>query len=180
MVLTGEGADELFAGYAYYKALDRGVNLQTELRRSISSMHNVNLQRVDRMTMAHSIEGRVPFLDVAMIEAAESIPSSLKLRDGMEKWILRKVFDDLLPQEILWREKRQFDEGSGAVDLLSELTTGWMPPEAAESRRARFPDTPLRTHEECIYHMLLTDNYGRPEAILRNTGRWAERPDTAT
>ena len=80
VVLTGEGADELFAGYAYYKDYaNRATTLQDELRRSVGVMHDVNLQRVDRMTMAHSVEGRVPFLDLSMIDLAFRIPPELKL-----------------------------------------------------------------------------------------------------
>ena len=81
-----------------------------ELRRSVMSLHNINLQRVDRMTMAHSIEGRVPFLDVEMIELAQTIPPELKLhRNGgprvIEKWVLRRACEDLLPAAVVWRDK---------------------------------------------------------------------------
>jgi asparagine synthase (glutamine-hydrolysing) len=176
VVLTGEGADELFAGYDYYKALDAGIDLEAELRRSVGSMHNVNLQRVDRMTMAHSIEGRVPFLDVAMIEIAQAVPADLKLRGGTEKWILRHAFEDLLPREIAWRDKRQFDEGSGTVGLLTELTERLAARRQLQSRRAQFPDAHLRSREECAYHALLLDAYPRPETILDNVARWSDRP----
>ncbi len=176
VVLTGEGADELFAGYAYYGELDGGVDLHGELRRSIESMHNVNLQRVDRMTMAHSIEGRVPFLDVAMIEMAQTVPAALKLRDGVEKWILRHAFEDLLPPEILWRKKAQFDEGSGMVGVLSELTKRWVTPGQLSALQDTYPDARLRSHEEAAYHRLLLERYAHPEAIIENMGRWAERP----
>lgn len=124
VVLTGEGADELFAGYRYHRSLHRPNRLQDELVRSVAALHNMNLQRVDRMTMAHSIEGRVPFLDVDVIELALRIPTDLKLRGAppVEKWILRKAFEDMLPGNIVWREKTQFDEGSGTADLVSKLT----------------------------------------------------------
>jgi len=122
VVLTGEGADELFAGYRYQRYLHDDA-LRDELVRSVAALHNMNLQRVDRMTMAHSIEGRVPFLDVKVVELALRIPSALKLRGSppVEKWILRKTFEDKLPADIVWREKTQFDEGSGTADLLPEL-----------------------------------------------------------
>jgi len=74
VILSGEGADELFAGYRYYRGYEDPALLRRELRRSVRSLHNINLQRVDRMTMAHSIEGRVPFLDLEMIELAATIP----------------------------------------------------------------------------------------------------------
>jgi asparagine synthase (glutamine-hydrolysing) len=86
VILTGEGADELFAGYRYYHDYEDPTLFGRELRRSVQSLHNINLQRVDRMTMAHSIEGRVPFLDVEMIELAQTIPPRLKLlRNGVRK-----------------------------------------------------------------------------------------------
>src|SRR5690606_35412183 len=109
--------------------------LRSELRRSVAGLHNVNLQRVDRLTMVHSIEGRVPFLDVAMIEAAQRVPASLKRRDGIEKWILRRACEDLLPPEIAWRDKRQFDEGSGIAALLPRITERWVGPDELERYR---------------------------------------------
>ena len=123
VILTGEGADELFAGYRYYRDYEDSALFRRELRRSVQCLHNVNLQRVDRMTMVHSIEGRVPFLDVEMIELAQTIPPELKLKKdngprAVEKWVLRKACEDLLPAEIVWRDKEQFDEGSGTIDLL--------------------------------------------------------------
>ena len=102
-----------------------------ELTRSLGTMHNINLQRVDRVTMAESLEARTPFLDRELIDFAHSIPTTLKLRridpDAIEstgatteKWILRKACTDLLPTALVWREKAQFDEGSGTVDALGD------------------------------------------------------------
>ncbi|MCP9490131.1 MAG: asparagine synthase-related protein [Solirubrobacteraceae bacterium MAG38_C4-C5] len=79
VALTGEGADELFAGYAYHAGIEDHDVLRDELRRSVQALHDVNLQRVDRMTMAHSLEGRPPFLDDAVIDLAGRIPTQLKL-----------------------------------------------------------------------------------------------------
>ena len=179
VVLTGEGADELFAGYAYYEAYSQAGDLQDELRRSIGTLHNINLQRVDRLTMAHSIEGRVPFLDVEMIDLALAVPPELKLcggRDGtLEKWILRKACEDLLPPEILWREKEQFDEGSGTLAVLPELLGHWLGADQAQRYRAEHPEAGLVSREECVYHRLLLEAYERPEAILANVARWSQR-----
>lgn len=126
VVLTGEGADELFAGYTYYRGYRQADALAAEITRSIAAMHNVNLQRVDRMAMAHGVEARVPFLDGEVIACAQRIPVGLKLRDvggrrAVEKWILRAAASDLLPDAIVWRDKMQFDEGSGTIDLLPEV-----------------------------------------------------------
>ena len=179
VILTGEGADELFAGYTYYKGIDDLSVLQKELRRSIASLHNINLQRVDRMTMAHSIEGRVPFLDVEMIRLGQRIPARFKLdaRLGPEKWVLRKAFEDLLPAEILWRDKEQFDEGSGTVDLVEGTLNEMIDPEEMEVYRSEHKDSHLRSAEEALYHKIFMDVYRRPEPILENVGRWAERPE---
>lgn len=178
VILTGEGADELFAGYTYYKGIPDEQILHQELRRSVSSLHNINLQRVDRMVMAHSIEGRVPFLDLKMIELAQRIPVHLKLRGNppVEKWILRKAFEDSLPSEIVWRQKEQFDEGSGTVDLLTEMLATTMGDAEAQAYRQRHPEVHLRSAEECHYHQLFREVFDHPAPILANVGRWAERP----
>lgn len=117
VVLTGEGADELFAGYAYHRDY-HGVQLHRELRRSIKSLHHINLQRVDRMSMAHGLEARVPFLDTAVIGLALSIPPDLKLARGFHKFILRHAAARVLPPEIAWRAKEQFDHGTGSAEAL--------------------------------------------------------------
>lgn len=178
VILTGEGADELFAGYTYYKDIEGDEALHRELHRSVTSLHNLNLQRVDRLTMRHGLEGRVPFLDIDLIELAQTIPPQLKLarrNSGrlVEKWILRKACEDLLPAEIVWRDKEQFDEGSGTVDmlpaLLQEAAAGIDPVSYAE----QFPEDNLRSVEECFYHKLLVESYSRPQPVLQNVGRWA-------
>ncbi len=178
VILTGEGADELFAGYTYYKGITDQSILHEELRRSVSALHNVNLQRVDRMTMAHSIEGRVPFLDLEMIKLGQMIPSDLKLPGGVgpEKWILRKAFEDLLPHEIVWRDKEQFDEGSGTVDLVNTALARVMNKQEAVRYQHLHGKSNLRSPEECHYHQLFMDVFDNPEPILSNVGRWAERP----
>jgi asparagine synthase (glutamine-hydrolysing) len=180
VILTGEGADELFAGYGYYTSYKDPALLQLELRRSVQSLHNINLQRVDRMTMAHSVEGRVPFLDINMVDLAQTIPPQLKLyRDGssraVEKWVLRKAFEDILPAEILWRDKEQFDEGSGTVDLLAEVIDRWMPAEEAKRYLRHHAIAHLRSPEECLYHKLLCEAYSDPVPIINNVARWTDR-----
>ncbi len=182
VILTGEGADELFAGYTYYKDIHDPDALHKELRRSVNSLHNVNLQRVDRMTMRHSIEGRVPFLDTQMVEMAQTIPADLKLRANgngkrVEKWILRKAVEDLLPHDIVWRNKEQFDEGSGTVDMLQEIIETAAASIDPVEYAARYPQDRLRSAEECYYHKLLVEAYEKPEVVLRNVGRWHDREE---
>jgi len=179
VILTGEGADELFAGYTYYKDIHDSSDLHQELHRSVTALHNLNLQRVDRLTMAHGIEGRVPFLDTTLIELAQAIPPELKLLTDSagrrtEKWILRKACEDLLPPEIVWRDKAQFDEGSGTVDLLPALIQAATEKMDIPAYTSRYADSRLRSAEESFYHKLLVDAFGRPQIVLQNVGRWVQ------
>ncbi len=181
VILTGEGADELFAGYTYYRDLHGEDGLHDELRRSVSTLHNINLQRVDRLTMAHALEARVPFLDTELIELAQTIPVELKLKqreDGqlVEKWILRKACADLLPHEIAWRDKLQFDQGSGTADTVGTGLDRFLPETDAARYIDEHADWDLRSHEEAAYHKILTEVFDDPEPILANTARWASRP----
>jgi len=181
VILTGEGADELFAGYTYCRGITDGDLLHHELHRSVTSLHNINLQRGDRLTMAHSIEGRVPFLDLEMIALGQEIPTGQKLlhRPGkcsIEKYVLRKAFEDLLPAEIVWRDKEQFDEGSGTVDVLATGLEEFLPAEQTSAYQAAHGDAQLRSHEECVFHKFLTEAYEVPEVVLDNVARWSHRP----
>ena len=172
VILTGEGADELFAGYAYYKDYsNRAKTLQDELRRSVGSMHDINLQRVDRMTMAHSVEGRVPFLDLSMIDLAFRVPAELKLYPApgpkaTEKWILRKACEDLLPAEILWRRKAQFDEGSGIAERMGAILRGCI----ADAE----PAAPARNSEEQVYLDIFVRQFSNPHLLTSHVRRWAD------
>ncbi|MDQ3304649.1 MAG: asparagine synthase B [Actinomycetota bacterium] len=175
VVLTGEGADELFAGYRYHCDVDGDEGLRRELRRSVTAMHNTNLQRVDRMTMAHSLEARVPFLDPAMIELALGVPVPLKRarRGQLEKWILRTAVEDLLPTELAWRDKAQFDEGTGSVALLASVTEEMGGETDVRAYRQRYPQAELRSAEECLYHRLLCEAFADPEPVLATVARWS-------
>jgi asparagine synthase (glutamine-hydrolysing) len=180
-VLTGEGADELFAGYAYHHAyVDDPRALADELTRSLGTMHNINLQRVDRVTMAESLEARTPFLDRDLIDFAQAIPASLKLcrtdpqavestGETTEKWILRKACADLLPVDLVWRKKAQFDEGSGTVDALRE----------ALKRIAGSVAEVSREEEAAIYERMLREQYEDADRIIENAGQWTADRVTA-
>ncbi|MFT4563578.1 MAG: asparagine synthase (glutamine-hydrolyzing) [Gammaproteobacteria bacterium] len=169
VVLTGEGADELFAGYDYHKEYEHPSALQAELRRSILTMHNINLQRVDRMTMAHGLEARVPFLDRAMLDIAFRIAIELKLPadSRIEKWVLRKAFEHLLPDDIVWRKKSQFDQGTGVADLLGR---GETPHRQIIDERS--PASYARSKEETAYIGSLTDRFEDPQAMLELVAHW--------
>lgn len=157
VVLTGEGADELFAGYEYLHELDDD-DLHEELVRTIEGLHNLNLQRCDRVTMAHGLEARVPFLDTALIRYALSLPSDWKIADSdrPEKRLLREAFTGWLPDRFLWREKSQFGDGSGAADVMQELYENSVSEADLAAERGQV-DPPLRTREELAYWRMLRD-----------------------
>jgi asparagine synthase (glutamine-hydrolysing) len=168
-VLTGEGADELFAGYSYYHERHRDpAALRRELRRTIEQLHGLNLQRCDRVTMAHGLEARVPFLDSRVVGHAMSLPDAVKSleADGLEKGHLRRAFTGWLPDRLLWRPKLEFGTGSGAADLL---TPYWnqhaVDAEPAEQRDAA---TALRSKEELAYYRAFRRALPavRPAAVL--------------
>jgi asparagine synthase (glutamine-hydrolysing) len=178
-VLTGEGADELFAGYPYYHEEPFTVPdaLQTELVRTVRELHHLNLQRCDRTTMAFGLEARVPFLDRDVIELALSIPPEHKMvRPGMpEKKLLRQAFDGWVPEDILWRGKEQFGDGSGAKEVLEQVDffqiTGSALPDAppeSTSDSAAAEGVELRTREEAGFYALWRKEFEgiRPQRTL--------------
>ncbi|MEA2421496.1 MAG: hypothetical protein QOF55_595, partial [Thermoleophilaceae bacterium] len=173
VVLTGEGADELFAGYEYLCEFDDAESLQAELVRSVEGLHNLNLQRCDRVTMAFGLEARVPFLDREVIEHALRLPASWKLASNgrPEKWLLREAFSGWLPEEFLWRGKSQFGDGSGAASVLTDTVSATVTEEELLAERDEV-DPPLRTREELAYYRIFKEHLSgvRPEATL---GRFA-------
>ncbi len=173
VVLTGEGADELFAGYEYLREFGDAASLQGELMRTVHGLHNLNLQRCDRVTMAHGLEARVPFLDRQVIAFAFGLPMAWKLSapGELEKRLLRRAFEGWLPDEILWRVKAEFGDGSGARDVLTRAVEEAISIEEFERER-HVIDPPLRTREELAYHRIFTRHLPgvRPEATL---GRFA-------
>ncbi len=155
VVLTGEGADELFAGYEYYDEFRDEGALQDELVRSVESLHSLNLQRCDRVTMAHGLEARVPFLDTHMIELSLALPETAKIpgEDKPEKYLLRMAFDGWVPEDVLWRGKVQFGDGSGAADVIQQRAEASLTDEEfAELVNEVTP--PLRSKEEALYYRM--------------------------
>lgn len=173
VILSGEGADELFAGYAYMKKFQNTELMNKEIIRILNTLHNVNLQRADRMSMAHSLELRVPFLDLDVVENALEIPSALKIhkKDRMEKWILRKAFDGTIPDEVLWRKKAEFSEGSGAIDILNSYAEKTITDEELSKINQESPH-PIRSKQEGLYYLFFKKHFPN-ESLLNTVGRWA-------
>lgn len=173
VVLSGEGSDEAFAGYLYFGTVGDPATLHRECVRLLTGLHNMNLQRVDRMTMAHSIEGRVPFLDIDFLDAVMAIDPSEKLhRPGRpEKWLLRNAVADLLPESILWRTKQEFAQGCGSEWTLREHCEEVVSEDDMAAAIQRYPvDTP-RTKEEFHFRRIFEDIF--PGETSRQTvGRW--------
>lgn len=171
VVLSGEGADELFAGYSYFANYDDAIALHRESISILNGLHNLNLQRVDRMTMAHSIEGRVPFLDTEFIELCLSIDPVLKLYKtyGTEKWLLRKAFADKLPDLVAWRDKMEFAQGCASSTILEDRANSAISEtELEEACRQGFP---LSTKEELFYYRIFQSHFPHPDAA-KLIGKW--------
>jgi asparagine synthase (glutamine-hydrolysing) len=178
VVLTGEGADELFTGYHYMKHYPIDV-LNKEARRCIGNLHNINLQRADRMGMYFSLELRVPFLDVQMVDLSMKIPPELKIReyektgDKIEKWILRKAFEDTnyLPEDILWRYKVQYTQGAGCESLGEQMAEREMSDDEYERVVAENPHATLNSKEAAYYYKLFRQFHPQ-DSVLGSIGIW--------
>lgn len=178
VVLTGEGADELFTGYHYMKHYPLDV-LNKEARRCIGNLHNINLQRADRMGMLFSLELRVPFLDIAMVDLAMKIPPELKIRESsengekIEKWILRKAFQgtNYLPDEILWRYKVQYTQGAGCESLGEKLAESEISEDEYERVKAENPRAVINSREAAYYFKIFR-KFHPQDSILGSIGIW--------
>jgi asparagine synthase (glutamine-hydrolysing) len=161
--LTGEGADEVYAGYEYLAQYDSPSVLQAEMINITEALHNTNLQRTDRMSMAFSLEARVPFLDVQAVALALSFPAAWKIHNGHDsKTLLRNAFTADLPQEIVNRPKQKFSKGAGSSDLLAHIAEGEISDRefASESRRLKSEwDYTLQNKEALYYYKILRQSY---------------------
>lgn len=176
MVLTGEGSDELFAGYLYFQDAETKTQLQNELRRIYGMLGNINLHRTDRMTMAHGLEARVPFLDTEFTKLVMSVDPVNKMVNkeavktnsrGREKTFLRELYEmpnadgNTLPTPVLWRAKAMQCEGVGEdwVSILQKKVSSLVTDEEMEGAAEKFPENTPQTKEEYYYRREFEKNF---------------------
>lgn len=168
--LSGEGADELFAGYHYLKNEQDQQKLEKHLLKLLTNMHSSGLQRVDRMTAVHGLSCVMPFLDQDVVDLALKIPAQWKIKDNTEKYILRAAFAQELPDSVLWRKKEQFGIGSGTDSIMKELVTKEI--SLSEYQKACADDViDFKNLEEYYYFRIFKKHFPQ-EQIQQNVNRW--------
>ena len=163
MVLSGEGADEIFGGYLYFHKAPSAKDFHEETVRKLDKLHMYDCLRANKSLAAWGIEGRVPFLDKAFMDVAMNINPKDKMINGerMEKWILRKAFEDLLPKSVAWRQKEQFSDGVGYswIDTLKELVEKEVTDKQLANAHFKFPIQPPTSKEEFYYRSIFSEHF---------------------
>ncbi len=189
VVLSGEGADEIFGGYLYFRNAPSTEDFQKETIERVQKLFTADLLRADKSTMAHGLEARVPFLDKAFLDVAMTIKGlekQPKTYDGKEKYILRKAFDTpdnpYLPDEVLWRQKEQFSDGVGYnwIDQLIEYCASKVTDSQLENASVEFPYNSPTTKEAYYYRTIFHKYYPQISAaqtVRKWIPKWQENQD---
>ena len=163
MVLSGEGADEIFGGYLYFHKAPSAQAFHEETVRKLSKLHMYDCLRANKSLSAWGVEGRVPFLDKEFLDVAMRTNPEAKMCPGktMEKRIVREAFASLLPEEVAWRQKEQFSNGVGYswIDTLKEITAAAVTDEQMAHAAERFPINPPRNKEEYYYRSIFAEHF---------------------
>jgi len=163
MVLSGEGADEIFGGYLYFHKAPDAKAFHEETVRKLSKLHLYDCLRANKSLSAWGVEGRVPFLDKEFLDVAMRTNPQAKMCPGktMEKRIVREAFSDMLPEEIVWRQKEQFSDGVGYswIDTLKKMTSEAVSDEQMAHAAERFPINPPKNKEEYYYRSIFAEHF---------------------
>ena len=164
MVFTGEGSDEVFGGYLYFHKAPNAAEFHAETVRKLDQLHKYDCLRANKSMAAWGIEARVPFLDREFLDVAMSVDSAEKMvtaQRPIEKWVLRKAFEELLPGSIIWRQKEQFSDGVGYswIDSLKALAEREVTDDELERAHYRFPVNPPQTKEAYFYRAIFDRHF---------------------
>ncbi len=163
MVLSGEGADEIFGGYLYFHKAPDARAFHEETVRKLSKLHLYDCLRANKSLSAWGVEGRVPFLDKEFLDVAMRTNPEAKMCPGntIEKKIVREAFADMLPEEVAWRQKEQFSDGVGYswIDTLKRITAERVSDEQMAHAAERFPINPPRNKEEYYYRSIFAEHF---------------------
>ena len=163
MVLSGEGADEIFGGYLYFHKAPSAKDFHDETVRKLSKLHLYDCLRANKSLSAWGVEGRVPFLDKEFLDVAMRTNPEAKMCPGttMEKKIVREAFADMLPAEVAWRQKEQFSDGVGYswIDTLKQITSEAVSDEQMAHAAERFPINPPKNKEEYYYRSIFAEHF---------------------